>query len=171
MQEHCIIRFWSGKVGVVSKLIPSVREDGDSGLWRVRWSRASARRASSGSPGQGRAVEAAARLHRAAPASKFPRSCMLAAPVDNRGVSQTVTILLISSTVNVWLRLARSCKALGRAGQVMLQQGCTAQPQPANFLGHACLLHLQTTGQSHNFVTDLPDQMTLHCGAKTVDCI
>ena len=60
-------------------------EEGESGRWRVRWSRASARWRSSGRPGQGTAADTAARLHRAAPFSRHVRSCILAAPAHISG--------------------------------------------------------------------------------------
>ncbi len=62
-------------------------KDGESALWRVRRSRASARWRSSGRPGQGRAAETAARLQCAAPFNRHARSCMLAAPAGIHAAS------------------------------------------------------------------------------------
>ncbi len=64
-------------------------KDGESALWRVRRSRASARWRSSGKPGQGRAAETAARLQCAAPFSRHARSCMLAAPAGIHATSSS----------------------------------------------------------------------------------
>ncbi len=64
-------------------------KDGESALWRVRRSRASARWRSSGRPGQGRAAETAARLQCAAPFSRHAKSCMLAAPAGVHAASSS----------------------------------------------------------------------------------
>lgn len=69
-------------------------EEGESGRWRVRWSRASARWRSSGRPGQGTAADTAARLHRAAPFSRQVRSCILAAPADISLILSCMTLVV-----------------------------------------------------------------------------